>query len=188
MTSFASLSRQLGHRVAHLGLALSAAAVCGCSTIDSASSSMISVVTPYRPEIVQGNVVTNEQVALLKPGLSKLQVRQLLGTPLVNSVFHADRWDYVFTINRQGTEPQKRKLTLFFSGERLDKFVGDTMPSETAFIASISTPLASDKPVKLEATPEDLAKFAPAATAAPSPAAVPVPSVSYPPLESGAAR
>jgi outer membrane protein assembly factor BamE len=153
-----------GKRLAQLGLTLSALALCACGTVDSASSSIVSMVTPYKPEIVQGNVVTREQVTLLKPGLSKAQVRQLLGTPLVNSVFHADRWDYVFTINRQGTEPQKRKMTLHFKDERLEKFSGDPMPSEQEFIASISTEPASDKPVKLEASPEDLAKFAPAAS------------------------
>jgi outer membrane protein assembly factor BamE len=186
MTSVATFSRTSSARWMHWGLLTCVATLCACGTIDSASNSVLSVVTPYRPEIVQGNVVTSEQVALLKPGLSKLQVRQLLGTPLVNSVFHADRWDYVFTINRQGTEPQKRNLTLLFTGERLDKFVGDTMPSETAFIASISKAPESDKPVKLEASAEELAKFAPSTTPAPAP--VSAPNVSYPPLESGAGR
>ena len=51
---------------------------------------------------MQGNFVSKEQVEALRPGMSRQQVRDILGTPLVTSVFHADRWDYVFTIKRQG--------------------------------------------------------------------------------------
>ena len=52
----------------------------------------------YIPEVVQGNFVSREQKDFLKPGMSRLQVREVLGTPLVSSVFHEDRWDYVFFI------------------------------------------------------------------------------------------
>ena len=48
---------------------------------------------PYKVPIVQGNVVTREQVAVLRPGMSRIQVRDILGTPLLTSVFHAHRWD-----------------------------------------------------------------------------------------------
>jgi outer membrane protein assembly factor BamE len=51
---------------------------------------------------VQGNVVTSEQVARVKPGMTRAQVRDILGTPLLTDPFHADRWDYLFTIRRQG--------------------------------------------------------------------------------------
>ena len=60
----------------------------------------------YKIDIVQGNFVSREQAAALKPGMSRAQVRDILGTPLLTSVFHADRWDYVFTFKRQGVEPQ----------------------------------------------------------------------------------
>ena len=59
-------------------------------------------ITPYKVEVVQGNFVSKEQVEALKPGMSRQQVRDILGTPLVTSVFHGDRWDYVFTLKRQG--------------------------------------------------------------------------------------
>ena len=72
----------------------------------------------------------------LQPGMARAQVREILGSPLVTSVFHADRWDYVFTIRRQGIEAQSRKLTVFFKGDELEKFEGDTMPSETEFVAN----------------------------------------------------
>jgi outer membrane protein assembly factor BamE len=82
-------------------------------------------------------------------------VRELLGTPLVTSVFHADRWDYVFTLKRQGVEPQQRKLTVFFKGDQLERFEGDTMPSEPSSSPRWAAAQAGKVPV-LEATEEQL--------------------------------
>ena len=102
-------------RAPHLSLTLVAcAAMTACGSFDSLSFKITDSITPYRVEVVQGNFVSREQVESLKPGLSRQQVRELLGTPLVTSVFHADQWDYVFTLRRQGLEPQTRKLTVFF--------------------------------------------------------------------------
>src|SRR4029079_6304680 len=81
-----------------------AALAAGCSSFDRVSYGITDAITPYKIEIVQGNFVSKEQVAALKPGMSRQQVRDILGTPLVTSVFHADRWDYVFTLKRQGVE------------------------------------------------------------------------------------
>ena len=89
----------------------------GCSSIDNASSKLVSVITPYKMDVVQGNVVTKEQVAALKPGMPRSQVRDILGTALLTSVFHADRWDYVFTLKSQSTAPQSRKVTIFFKND-----------------------------------------------------------------------
>src|SRR5438094_346202 len=94
-----------GHRRARLATAAGAlAALAGCSSISS-EGNLLGVITPYRIEIVQGNVVTKEQLALLRPGASRVQVRDALGSPLLTDLFHADRWDYVFTIKRPGTQP-----------------------------------------------------------------------------------
>ncbi|MEY3887736.1 MAG: outer membrane protein assembly factor BamE precursor, partial [Pseudomonadota bacterium] len=73
----------------------------------------------YIPEVVQGNFVSREQKDALKPGMSRLQVREVLGTPLVSSVFHEDRWDYVFTIRRQGVAAQNFSISVWFKGELL---------------------------------------------------------------------
>ena len=86
---------------------------------------------------MQGNFVSKEQVEALKPGMSRQQVRDILGTPLLTSIFHADRWDYVFTLKRQGVPPQERKLAVFFKGNVLDRFEGDEMPSEAEFVATL---------------------------------------------------
>jgi outer membrane protein assembly factor BamE len=118
-----------------------AATLClgACSGFSDRTRGALSAVTPYKVEVVQGNFVSKEQVAALKPGMSRQQVREILGTSLLNDVFHANRWDYVFTIRRQGVEPQERHLTVFFNGELMDRFEGDEMPSEEDFVATLDT-------------------------------------------------
>jgi outer membrane protein assembly factor BamE len=168
-------------------VALSASAILlGCSSFDNASTRVASVVTPYKIDIVQGNVVTREQVAVLKPGMSRNQVRDVLGTALLVSVFHADRWDYVFTLRRQGLEPQSRRVTVFFKSERMDRVESEDLPSEADFVATLkSTPPSGALPA-LEATPESLSAFpvAPKLPPAPNTNSGAVPS--YPPLEPAA--
>lgn len=156
-----------------------------CSSVTERTRGALDAVTPYKVEVVQGNFVSKEQVDMLKAGQSKQQVRELLGTSLLTDVFHADRWDYVFTIRRQGVEPQQRRLTLFFKGELLERFQGDEMPSEQEFVAQLDARKHTGKVPLLQASPEQLDKVAPAidakASAAPAPLA-PLPP-SYPPLE-----
>jgi len=165
------------------------AAVAGCGSFDGATQRMAGAITPYKVEVVQGNFISSEQVAALKPGMSRLQVRELLGSPLVTSAFHADRWDYVFTIKREGVSAQPRKLTTFFKGEVLERFEGDPMPSEAEFVASLDGKRRSAKVPVLEASEETLARQArPAApgaagsAAAPGDAGAPA-GKTYPPLE-----
>lgn len=137
---------------------------------------------PYRITIVQGNVVTREQVAALKPGMSRIQVRDILGTPLLTSVFRADRWDYVFTLQQQGSEPQSRHVTVYFKGDALDRYEADALPSEPEFVATLGR-LKKPKVPVLEATPEQLARFPDPAPKTETAALPPLPAT-YPPLES----
>lgn len=80
---------------------------------------------PYRIDIQQGNFVSQEMVAKLKRGMSKEQVRYILGTPLVTDIFHADRWDYVYSLERPGEAPVRRRLAVFFEDDRLARLDGD---------------------------------------------------------------
>lgn len=108
---------------------LGAASLTGCET---ARGLLPSFLQPYRPDVQQGNVVTKEMVEQLRPGMTTDQVRFLLGTPMANSVFHRDRWDYVYYLKRgKGSEVQNRRLTVFFKEGRLDRFESDEMPAET---------------------------------------------------------
>jgi len=171
-------------RAARLGLAVSAAAaVAACGTVDGVSKRIAGSITPYRIEIVQGNFISREQAAALKPGMSRLQVRDILGTPLLTDIFHADRWDYVFTLNRQGVPPQERRLTVFFKGDALDHFEGDPMPTEAEFVASLDNRRKGAKVPALEATREQLSKFSVTHTQPPPASATPPVSTDYPPLE-----
>lgn len=155
-----------------------------CTSFDTATKRMADGLTLYRPEVVQGNFVSKEQVDALQPGMTRLQVRDILGTPLLASLFHGDRWDYVFTMKRQGVDFQRFRLTVYFKGDALERFEGDEMPSEAEFVGRITRERNVKVPV-LEATEEQLAKFPPAdASAAPGPARQAArPAGNYPPLE-----
>jgi len=170
-------------RRACLGLLLTvSASLLACSSLDGASNRIAGLVTPYKIDIVQGNFVSKEQAAAVKPGMSRAQVRDLLGTPLLTSVFHADRWDYVFTFKRQGVAPQARKVTVFFKGDALDRIEADALPTEAEFVASLDSGRRAGKVPVLEMTPESLKQSPAPAQAAQPPALPPLPA-SYPPLE-----
>ena len=171
------------YRSARLGLTLLVGAVlAACSSFDSATNRLVSVVTPYKIDVVQGNFVSREQVEALQPGMGRQQVRDILGTPLVTSLFHNDRWEYVFTLKRPGVEVQTRKLTVFFEGDSFVRSEGDEMPSESEFVATLGARSGLPKVPVLEATDAQLARFPARATPPPAPALPPAPT-SYPPLE-----
>jgi outer membrane protein assembly factor BamE len=175
-------------RATRLAAALAAvAAITACGTFDKVSYGITDAITPYKIEVVQGNFVSKEQVQALKPGMTRLQAREILGTPLVTSLFHAGRWDYVFTLKRKGSPFQERRLTVFFNGDVLDKFEGDEMPTEAEFVAALDNKRKDAKVPPLEASEEALKKFAAErAPAPPAPPAQPPISASYPPLETPA--
>lgn len=167
----------------HLLLAaLAAPALIACS---SAPGSLIDRITPYRIEVVQGNVVTREQIEALRVGMNRTQTRDILGSPLLADPFHADRWDYVFTIRRQGAAPQERAIVLRFDGDTLASISAPELPSEQEFVDSIDTYKSRRTIPPLALTDEQrraLPAPARAAASAPEPTG---PARDYPPLESG---
>ena len=180
-----------GVRMAAL-LALGAS-VAACGSFNNASRKFADSITPYKVEVVQGNVIAKEQVEALQKGMSRQQVKDLLGTPLLASVFHANRWDYVFTIKRKGVPEQERRFTVYFDDTGLERYEGDEMPSEQDFVASVTTSIKNPKVPRLEATPEELAKHQKDSTAKQEEAAkvqdtertsTGTAPNSYPPLES----
>jgi outer membrane protein assembly factor BamE len=118
-------------------LLVAVAALAGCSTLQPTTDKLLGVITPYRIDIMQGNVVTAELAAMVKPGMSKEQVRDILGSPLLTSPFHAERWDYVFTLRRQGVEPQRRSVVAWFKDNKLDRLEAPDLPSEREFVSSV---------------------------------------------------
>jgi outer membrane protein assembly factor BamE len=97
----------------------------GCSRVP-----MLPGLSPYKMDIQQGNYVTQDMVAKLKPGMSKAQVRFALGTPLVVDPFHTDRWDYIYVLQKGGKVAEHRRLVVLFEGERLLRLEGDVTPAE----------------------------------------------------------
>jgi len=164
-------------------------ALTACSTVSNTTDRIASIITPFRPEIVQGNLISKEQVDLLQAGMSRNQVRDILGTPLMASVFHTNRWDYTFTLKRPGVEEQSRRLTVYFKADVVERFDGDTMPSEAEFVSKLESGRKLGKVPLLEASEDSLRKFADANPRAPAPARPTISGTlptSYPPLEGGA--
>jgi outer membrane protein assembly factor BamE len=171
-------------RRTRLVLAAAAAVIllAGCGSMDGTGRRIATALTPYQVEVVQGNFISREQVEALQKGMSRDQVRQVLGTPLVTSLFHGDRWDYVFTLKRQGVNPQQRHLTVYFREDAMERVEGDTMPSESEFVSTLDKRRVGKVP-RLEATEAELQAF-PKSQPAPVQPAPPPASTSYPPLES----
>ena len=160
------------------------AGLTACSSFDAASTKAAAVVTPYKIDVVQGNVVTREQLAVVQPGMSRAVVRDIMGSALLTSVFHADRWDYVFTLKRQRTEPQSRKVTIFFKNDVVERIEADELPSEVEFVSTLRTPVRKGPLPAMEASEKSLEKFPvtpkPATPAVGASVSAPA---AYPPLE-----
>lgn len=83
----------------------------------------------YKMTVQQGNILSEEMIDRLEPGMNKRQVTFLLGTPLLTDFFHANRWDYTYTIKRGHQAMEKRTLTLYFDkDEVLSRIEGDIRP------------------------------------------------------------
>jgi outer membrane protein assembly factor BamE len=95
-------------------------------------SPVLSSCAIYKMDIRQGNFVTAEMREKLKLGMTMPQVRYVLGTPMINDVFHAKRWDYVYRLQHGGKMVEKRNLTLYFEGDNLARMVDGSQTVETA--------------------------------------------------------
>ena len=94
----------------------------------------------YKLDVQQGNVVTQESASKLKKGMTKSEVRQLLGTPLLMDPFHGNRWDYFFSTEVRGKLVERNKLSLFFENDKLVSLTGDIKP---AAVPAASAPAAT---------------------------------------------
>ncbi|GAB4128977.1 MAG: outer membrane protein assembly factor BamE [Sideroxydans sp.] len=94
-------------------------------------SNYLPTFTPYKIEIRQGNLITQEMRARLKTGMTQLQVKAVLGAPLIADPFHADRWDYLYRLERQGRVVQQQRLTLYFENGLLAR-IDEATPLATA--------------------------------------------------------
>lgn len=142
------------------------------------------LITPYRIDIVQGNAVTREQVAQVRPGMTRAQVRDILGSPMLSDAFHGERWDYVFTMRRPGNEPVRRHVVVHFQGDVLKKLEAPAdLPDEDQFVASIAPAKRKLEVPVLELTEAQRRALPAPAPLTPAAPASAVPNKTYPPLE-----
>lgn len=100
-------------------------------------------ITPFTPEVQQGNIVTPEMVEKLRPGMTKSQVRFVLGTPLVTDSFHQNRWDYVYWYQKEvGAKPERHHLVVIFERDLLARFEGDALKAP---VPTANEPARPDK-------------------------------------------
>jgi outer membrane protein assembly factor BamE len=113
-------------RIILVALAFSSLAACQGSWIPTLP---LGPLKPYRIDIQQGNVVTQEMMAKVQPGMTRSQVRFALGTPLVTDVFHPDRWDYVYQYHKAGVLTEQRRIVAVFKDDKLVRIEGDVVPA-----------------------------------------------------------
>jgi outer membrane protein assembly factor BamE len=101
-------------------------------------SPLLSSCATYKMDIRQGNFVTPEMREKLKLGMTRQQVHYVLGTPMINDAFHADRWDYVYRLERGSKLIEKHRLTLYFSGDGLARVDDDSRPLEVVPAKSVN--------------------------------------------------
>ncbi|HET8711630.1 MAG TPA: outer membrane protein assembly factor BamE [Spongiibacteraceae bacterium] len=83
----------------------------------------------YRIDIDQGNIITQDMVNKLRPGMTRDQVKYVMGSPLVIDPFHPDRWDYVYTLRTGKGKRTREQLTVFFKDDTLVSLSGDFLPA-----------------------------------------------------------
>lgn len=103
-----------------LSLWLNTALVTGCGSF------------PYKIDIPQGNIIEQEQLNRVQPGMTKSQVQYLMGTPLVNDPFHQDRWDYYYSLKTGNKVHERHHVAMFFENDRLARIEGDMRPQPQA--------------------------------------------------------
>jgi outer membrane protein assembly factor BamE len=156
-------------------LAIPLLAACSSSPDKSAISEAFDITPylhPYRIDVRQGNMVTQDMAAQLKPGLTKDQVRFILGTPLLEDVFHADRWDYVYRLKAGSNgDVQQRRFSIFFQDGKLVRVGGDVVGEDPAAAAAATKPAtrvieikAPDSGAKADDKKDDAQAQAPAAS------------------------
>lgn len=130
------------------------------STLTVGCGSSVPVVKPFKMDIQQGNVVTSKMLLQLRPGMTKSQVKFIMGTPLINDSFHSNRWDYFYQMRRAGKVIEQRRVILDFEKELLVRVRGDVVPQGTPGadigVSLSNEPSSTAKPVAKEGLLENL--------------------------------
>jgi outer membrane protein assembly factor BamE len=128
-----------------LALALLVVAAAGCSSNRWGF--------PYKVSVQQGNWITKDQVSLLRTGMTREQVRFALGTPMLASALHSNRWDYPYFYRAGSGKIEERTLTIFFNGAQLESWRGEEQPELQPFQIArddVGVTVREDKQIKLD--------------------------------------
>jgi outer membrane protein assembly factor BamE len=106
-----------------------ALALSGCSDFSMPSFSMPTLPGIHKFDVQQGNVITQDMIDQLKPGMTKSQVRFIMGTPLIADTFNQDRWDYYYSLTSKKGGEVRERVAIFFDNEKLIGFKGDYLPN-----------------------------------------------------------
>lgn len=144
----------------------------------------------HKLTILQGNILNQDMIDQLRPGLSRSQVRYILGTPLIANTFDQSRWDYYYSVKRPGRDELRERISVYFADDKLSYFTGDYLPSSVA--AAMENAEVTD-PANLSATSsspqafsvEPSADVEPSASVQPSANAEPSASIKPPITDDG---
>lgn len=83
----------------------------------------------HKIDVPQGNIITRDMIDQLEPGMSRKQVKYIMGSPLLQDTFNSDRWDYYYILRSQTSAKPEQHISLYFKGDKLDHFEGNIEPS-----------------------------------------------------------
>ncbi len=126
-----------------------------CSALLTGCGASVPMIKPFKMDIQQGNVVTSKMLLQLRPGMTKSQVKFIMGTPLIVDSFHKDRWDYFYQMRRAGKIIEQRRVILDFDKDLLSKVRGDVVPQGTAGAATGEEAGAVTLPKSIEPKPKE---------------------------------
>ncbi|WP_286162457.1 outer membrane protein assembly factor BamE [Methylobacillus flagellatus] len=121
--------------------------------------SLPKAIKPYRLDVQQGNVITSKMLLQLKPGMTKSQVRFIMGTPLIQDSFHSNRWDYFYQFRKDGKVVEQRLVIMEFDDDGLRRIRGDVVPSAVPEAGATNAPEKSALPEEQEKSLSEKLKF-----------------------------
>lgn len=114
----------------------------------------LGIFTPYRITIQQGNFVSEEMASQLKEGMSREQVRFVLGTALLTDMFHSDRWDYIFRLQKPSGELITSRVTVYFTNSLVSKIERGELPNEKDYLIRITNAAITERIGHVDSAPE----------------------------------
>ncbi len=142
-------------KIMHFFIKLLFALLIVCSVLLTGCGSSVPMIKPFKMDIQQGNVVTSKMLLQLRPGMTKSQVRFIMGTPLIVDSFHNNRWDYFYQLRQAGKVVEQRRVILEFEKDLLARVRGDVVPQGAAGAAAGAEAGAVTLPKSIEPKPKE---------------------------------